>query len=291
MPALAATVWEWRAMGSTWHIHHCGGVDQRLAGAVAALVEQDEARWSRFRPLSEVRRLTAMAGQPVAVSEETLDLLEACLRWVDATGGAFQPLVGCAIRRWGYVHSLLESAAGGIAAPAAEPVGGRLRVDRGRGRALLPAGGELDVGGIGKSWSACRAAALLAAGCDDAQLLLDAGGDVVAVRGAHLVAVETTGDTVQLPPGWGAASSGFGRRCWLMQDGSRAHHLIDPATGAPGEPAHVTVLAPDPVAADVLATAIAVRPELLASRSEPCLLVDAAGHVRTTAAWQDVVCR
>ena len=44
----------WRAMGTTWRIFHAGGLVAEVAGQVAAAVEEDEQRWSRFRPTSEV---------------------------------------------------------------------------------------------------------------------------------------------------------------------------------------------------------------------------------------------
>ena len=40
--------WRWPATGSTWHVHHSGGIDAADAQAAAELVERDEARWSRF---------------------------------------------------------------------------------------------------------------------------------------------------------------------------------------------------------------------------------------------------
>lgn len=284
-----ATAWEWRAMGTTWRIHHGGGVNAEAAAAAAELVERDEARWSRFRPDSEVRALSGRAGQPVEVSAETLDLLDACRHWTGETDGAFQPLVGAALVGWGYRASILDQAPFAAAGPRPQPVAGSIRVDHRRGRALIPAGATLDLGGIGKSWSARRAAALLRERCSG-RLLVDAGGDMLAVRGRHLVAIEASDEQIELAEGGAVATSGFGRRCWHTGDGTFAHHLIDPQVGAPAAPAQVTVVCGDVVAADVLATAIAVSPGLLETRSEACKWTPETGAARATLSWSEV-CR
>jgi len=60
------------------------------------------------------------------------------------------------------------------------------------------------------------------------------------------------------------ATSGIGRRSWLDADGRPAHHLIDPATGAPAFTGivQVTALAPTGVVAEALAeAAILAGPE------------------------------
>jgi FAD:protein FMN transferase len=282
--------WRWRAMGTTWHIHHTGGVTAGLVATVAETVEEDEERWSRFRRTSEVSLLNARAGQPVPVSGETLDILESCLYWTRVTGGAFQPLVGGALCDWGYADSLDAFPPGERPAPAAsKPVSGAIRVDRTRGRATIPPGTMLDLGGIGKSWSAVRAAGVLADGTADPSLLLDAGGDIVAVRGEQLVVVDATGERVLVPEGWGVATSGCDRRTWVTADGVPAHHLIDPETGMPGDRAYATVLASDPVAADVLATVLVLRPGLLARREEPCVRIGLDGSRRASATWKEAI--
>jgi thiamine biosynthesis lipoprotein ApbE len=66
-----------------------------------------------------------------------------------------------------------------------------------------------------------------------------------------------------------------------------AHHLIDPFTGRPCGRRHVTVVADDPVAADVLATAIAVRPELAETRAEAWRISEEATSWSNTA-WEEV---
>jgi FAD:protein FMN transferase len=138
---------------------------------------------------------------------------------------------------------------------------------------LIPAGTALDVGGIGKGWIAARGAALLTRLSDDPALLLDAGGDLVAVTGEHVVVVEGPDETcVRLGDGQAVATSGYGRRQWVNGDGRSAHHLIDPATGAPGARTHATVLAEGPVAADVMAKVLALRPALVETTSYAALV-------------------
>jgi thiamine biosynthesis lipoprotein ApbE len=304
LPTPATTAaWEWCATGTTWRIHHSGGVTPTLAQAVAAAVERDEARWSRFRADSEVSRLNTAAGIPVQVSLDTLRILEACVGWAERTDGVFQPLVGGALVAWGYRRSLLDQAAHATTSPPSRALHGRIEVDPVHRTARIPRGTRLDLGGIAKSWIACRAAALLQARCDDQAILVDAGGDLVAAWGDHVVAVEAPSgaDLGAGPPppvvahvlvrtGQGVATSGYGRRRWRNGDGQEAHHLIDPDTGRPGPATHATVLSEDPVAADVLAKVLALRPDRIGGTTDAAM-VSVDGVIRTTMRWDEVARR
>jgi FAD:protein FMN transferase len=299
MSAIAySTIWEWAATGSTWRIFHSGGVDSQLARAAAAAVERDEARWSRFRPESEVSHINAAGGRPTQVSAATIDLLQTSVDWSERTGGLFQPLVGRAMVAWGYRRSLRTSPAFAAASPGARRLDGRLDIDSWARTVRITPGSRLDLGGIGKSWIAVRVAMLLTARCDDPLLLVDAGGDLVAARGEHVVSVEAPGDTVPRPPaaqirlreGQGVATSGYGRRQWTNGDGRRAHHLIDPTTGTPGRLAHATVVSDDPVAADVLAKVLVLRPDRIRTIAEPAI-VTTDGRSAVSRRWREVVAK
>jgi hypothetical protein len=61
-----------RAMGSDVHVLVNGPAG--LLEVARDRVEELERRWSRFRPDSEISRLNALAGSPMAVSVETLGL-------------------------------------------------------------------------------------------------------------------------------------------------------------------------------------------------------------------------
>lgn len=284
---LASTAWEWRAMGTTWRIYHDGCVSAAASSEVAALVDADEQRWSRFRPNSELSRINAWAGLPVDLSDETLELLIAARDHTRETGGAFQPLVGDRMVAWGYEHSLSVMAPGTTSSPGPAAITSTMRLDTARKRVIVPRGAALDLGGIAKSWSAVRAGRLLRAS-SRGSVLLEAGGDIVAVSGDHIVVVECTGERVMLREGEGVATSGYGRRQWRNGDGIAAHHLIDPQSGAPAKRSHATVIAADAVTADVLATALAVRPPLIEQRSEACQVIDELGARRSTPRWTEV---
>ena len=288
--------WEWKAMGTSFRLYHSGAMPQSVADAVAALVEADEQRWSRFRETSELEHLNRCAGIPVGVSAETAELLEACDRFSAATDGLFAPLVGAALRAWGYRESIRVTAPGTDVSPEPAPVPrDPLVFDRRRRIALVPRGALLDLGGIAKSWSAVRAARLATTLSDDPAILVDAGGDMVAGRGDHRVLVESPrgGDAppiarVLLREGHGVATSGSSRRRWTNADGRSAHHLIDPVTGAPALPGQATVVAPDPVEAEILAKVLVLRPDRLAGLDAPALVAHDEELV-TNAAWKGIV--
>lgn len=297
--------WRWAATGTTWQIHHSGGVSADTARVVAEAVERDEARWSRFRASSVVSRINRRAGIAVEVDPDTLHLLTACQTWVVQTGGVFQPLVGAVLESWGYRSSIFEHLPGTDRSPEPHPVTGALEVDRAAGTVRIPADTRLDLGGIAKAWMAQRAAKLIADMSDDEAILVDAGGDLACVRGDHRVAVErpgvqpanvpgvAAGETavwVSVAEGEGIATSGCGRRRWVNGDGAVAHHLIDPADGRPGPAAHATVMGPDVVMADVMAKTLALRPALIADTALAAM-VTAGTRTLTTPSWDRRVAR
>jgi thiamine biosynthesis lipoprotein len=287
--------WEFAATGTRWRIHHSGAVSLAAARELAAAVAADEARWSRFRADSELSELNAHAGRWRGVSPETFTLLEACERYQVQSDGVFDPLVGGLMPRWGYGQSISESSPYTERTPEAEPVSGRLELDPEGHRVRLPAGVALDLGGIGKGWIAQRLGPRVAELCDDPGVLIDAGGDLLAVSGEHRVGVEAAEDPGGHPHCWirlrapqAVATSGDNRRSWHNGDGVRVHHLIDPATGAPGPSAQATVVAGDAVSADVYAKVLALRPLNVAAFAYPALVV-VGGVVRESPGWASVV--
>ena len=237
-------------MGSDAHLVVVGGPGD-LAERARLRIDDLEQRWSRFRPDSEVSRLNRSTGQALAVSSETVELVE---RAVDAwrlSGGTFDPTVLGAVIRAGYDRSFDQmvagaggsaggEAAGGSAGEADRPDAGAIVVDGHTVR--LPAGSGFDPGGIGKGLAADMVTAeTLAAGADG--VCVNMGGDVRVAGtgpggGTWTVAVEhpwSAPALVRVGLGDGAvATSTTLKRRWTS-GGVERHHLIDPRTGRPSE--------------------------------------------------------
>lgn len=229
----------------------------RAEPLVRGLFEEWEQALSRFRPGSELSRLNARAGRPVAVGAVLWDVLDAALGAARATGGLFDPTLVSDLERIGYGQTFAELRPDNV--PAAAPRGGGgwrgVRLDRRRRRVELPAGVALEFGGIAKGMAVDAALDLLQRdGYGEA--LVDAGGDL-AVHGGRVWTV-TVEDVpgLRIPLVRGAvATSGTGRRSWL-QRGRARHHLIDPRTGEPAatELRAATVVAATCRQAEVAAT-------------------------------------
>lgn len=277
----------------------------RLLERVQALFQREEARFSRFRPDSELSRLN-QAGELREPSAAMWDVLRRARRWWRATGGDFDPTLLAALERAGYDRSFEALAAGrsvGSRRAVRQPGGhSRLVLEEvgGRRRVRLLDGARLDLGGIVKGWTVDRAAELLA---PVGRYLVDAGGDIRA-GGDSLdapgwcVAVE---DPLR-PPGdaghicirdMAVATSGTYRRRWRLADGGEAHHLIDPASGVPSESGVVsaTMVGASAEACDVWAKVALLRGvgrglAFLEGAGAPGLLTDALGARHATSRWR-----
>ena len=165
------------------------GADAHAMGQLGALaadgLEAREARWSRFRPTSELCRLNDAAGAPVVLSPGTFSLVARAVdAWRD-TDGRYDPTVLAALQAAGYDRDFEALARTGGAVdhvPAATPGCGDVEVDDVVHAVRLPRGVALDLGGIGKGAAADEVSAeLLAAGVPGVLgVLVNLGGDLRA---------------------------------------------------------------------------------------------------------------
>ena len=124
-------------MGTRVDIIGWGGDGMAIVNAVVGVVARHEDMWSVFRPSSEVSRLnsvvasaggsdgtsrcgadSAVAGPGLVVSEETDRLLRDALALAEATGGAFNPLIGPLVAAWGVKAMRAAYVAGAPLPPA-----------------------------------------------------------------------------------------------------------------------------------------------------------------------------
>jgi thiamine biosynthesis lipoprotein len=282
----------------------------RLLDQAEARIEQLESRWSRFRPDSELCRLNAAAGHAAVVSRETFELVT---RAVDAwflTSGRFDPTILPALVHAGYDRTFEDiewtpdrHGIDLVGGPRLTPGCAEIILGHGTHSVSLPVGVQLDLGGIGKGYAADLVAAeLLAAGAEGACVSI--GGDMRCMGRPPW----DEGWFVEIDDPFAAAANGDDpadaeplmrlaltegavvtttrtKRAWV-RDGRPAHHIIDPATGAPARTglAAVTVLAAEAWWGEVFAKAAFLAgpvdgPDVLAKADVSGFLVDDGGEV------------
>ncbi|HLQ66782.1 MAG TPA: FAD:protein FMN transferase [Candidatus Limnocylindrales bacterium] len=234
-----------------------------LASTAAAEARRIEEKFSRYRAGTVVDRINRSEGRPLAVDSETAGLLDYAAACHEESAGLFDITSGALRRVWTFD--------GGDRVPDDRAVRDVLRhvgwhrVLWDGTTLLLPAGMEIDLGGIGKEYAVDRAAALLADQSDRA-VLVNFGGDLFASgprRGGRpwIVGVddpERTGEAalykVELSGG-ALATTGDSRR-FVVHRGRRLGHILDPRTGWPvaDPPRSVTVVAGTCLEAGTLST-------------------------------------
>ncbi len=283
------------------------GVEEEARRIVAAELDAIERACSRFREDSELASVNASAGRQVTISPLFATALAAALRAAAITAGDVDPTVGGALRMAGYDRDFAATAGVDQAAPPARvqltrvPGWRVVELDGERRTVRIPMGVTLDLGATAKALAADRAAHALSAalGCG---ALVAIGGDVAvagsAPAGGWRIAIAdshaTTPDprvhpTISITSGAIATSSTM-VRSWRSGERS-AHHIIDPATGAPAGVVWrtVSVAAATCVDANTASTAAIVRgtdaPAWLSDSGLPARLVNVAGAVTRVAGW------
>lgn len=234
-----------------------------LLEAAAAEALRIEAKFSRYRDDSVIAMLHRSRGEPVAVDDETALLLDYAAACHAMSDGLFDVTSGVLREAWRFD--------GSDRVPTADRV--RVLVERigwhklhwQRPKIVLPPGMEIDLGGIGKEYAVDRVLAFLRSQAA-LPMLVNFGGDL-AVSGlradgrAWQVGVERPdaqqrSAVLRLDLSAGAlATSGDARR-YLLKDGVRYGHILDPRDGWPvrGAPRSVTVAAGRCTEAGTLAT-------------------------------------
>ena len=265
-------------------------VAELLADEAIARLALLEARWSRFRPTSELSQLNRADGTTRLVSGDTVVLIEAMRKGWELTGGRFDPSVHDAMGALGYSASWPDVAAPLRLAPAPVPGCAGLDVHHERGLVRLPAGVHLDPGGLGKGLAADLVAGeLMAAGATG--VLVNVGGDLRVMGtppsgGGWIIGIDGpelgTGHLarVELADG-GIATSTSARRRWQADDGTVVHHLLDPATARPADRSWSQITAVSATAwwAEVLAIVAFLDGEL-GDDTAAGLVVEADGALR-----------
>lgn len=241
-------------------------VAHRAGEAAAHEAWRIERKYSRYRADSVLSQINARAGTAVSVDAETASLLDFAESCYALSGGLFDITSGILRQVWKFDGSDRVPAQADI--DALLPRIGFYRLHWDPPRLTLAPGMELDFGGICKEYAVDRALAAVKTHFSGAALA-NFGGDLCASgappSGPWSVGVErpdTDRDArllLELTQG-ALATSGDTHR-FLLRDGIRYGHILDPRNGWPvqGAPRSVTVAATTCTQAGMLASFAMLR--------------------------------
>lgn len=238
-------------MGTTITVAAYGADRFKLQAAVESAFEEarrlDELL-SNYRAESEWSRMNRTAGRvAVPVSRELYDLLAACLRYSEASEGAFDISVGPLMRVWGFYKGT------GRFPHRAEIKGAMSRVGyrnvelnaRDLTVRFLREGVELDPGGIGKGYAVDRMADILKQHGVQIALITAGSSSIFAIgtppsdsRGWHIAIrhpkdEKRTVADVYLRDQSMATSGNYEK--FFRANGRIYSHIMDPRTGYPAQ--------------------------------------------------------
>ena len=234
-----------------------------LLRIVASEAWRIEDKFSRYLPDNIIAQINQSAGQSVKVDDETANLLDFAETLYQLSDKRFDITSGVLRKVWTFDGTDQIPSARDIEA-VIKNIGWH-QVSWQQPIICLPVDMQIDFGGIGKEYAVDRAAGLLAKATSCA-CLVNFGGDL-AIVGKSLsakgwqVGIEAPGDEngkaqklIRLNTG-ALATSGDSRR-YLLKNGKRYGHILNPLTGWPIEnaPRSITVAADTCTQAGMLAT-------------------------------------
>lgn len=243
---------------------------RRLTTLVAAEAWRIEDKFSRYLSGSIVDRINSAGGRSVSVDAETAQLIDFARTLYDLSDGRFDITSGVLRRVWKFDGSDKLPTRGEVFA-IMDKVGWQ-RVSWQPPVLQMPKGMEIDLGGIGKEYAVDRASSLLrertAMSC-----LVNFGGDLAVTAPPQQfkfwkVGIEAVAAGASIPSSMlnlrvGAlATSGDARR-FLLRDGVRFSHILDPRSGwpVPNAPRSITVAADTCTQAGMLSTLAMLKGE------------------------------
>jgi thiamine biosynthesis lipoprotein len=239
---------------------------RRLGDVVAGEAWRIEDKFSRYLQGNIVERINR--GNEVTVDDETANLLDFSATLFHMSDGRFDITSGVLREAWTFDGSDSIPAAADVQR-ILDRVGWR-KVSWERPRLKLRQGMQIDLGGIAKEYAVDKAVAMVAAETE-AACLVNFGGDLAAHNAPSnsdgwQVGIDAPDPAegkarkrVRLKNG-GLATSGDARR-FLLKDGIRYSHILDPTTGWPitCAPRSITVAADTCTQAGMLATLAMLR--------------------------------
>ena len=225
-----------------------------------------ENKFSRYRTDNIIYQINHANGSPVILDAETAHLMDYASECYQLSEGRFDITSGVLRKVWNFDCS--DNIPTDSQIKELMPYIGWQKVSWQAPTICLPAGMEIDIGGIGKEYAVDRTALLLTEQTNES-FLINFGGDIRASgprrsgRGWHVGIEKSNGTNSPTPTADKAieikvgaiATSGDARR-YLLKNNIRYSHILDPLTGWPVKyaPRSVTVVADTCTEAGILST-------------------------------------
>ncbi len=214
---------------------------------------------------SDVWRINHAGGQPVEVSDETLEILDVARQVSERSGGMFDVTIAPVSTMWDFTSGAAVVPDADAITEAASLVD-YTKIKTDEGLVTLPEGMMIDLGGIAKGYIADAVKGYLE-GRGVKSAVLSFGGNIVTIGlkpdgSPWKVGIQDidkpTGEymLVSLNYGGSTVTSGIYER-GFESGGVYYHHILDPNTGWPvqNELASVTIFSDSSMWGDALATA------------------------------------
>jgi len=209
-----------------------------VINAVAQVAWRIEQKFSRYRKDNIIHRINHAQGQPVVLDDETARLIDFAAQLFDMSDGLFDISSGVLRKLWTFDGSDRLPAQQQI--DALLPAIGWQKVQWQNPYLQIPSAMQIDLGGIGKEYAVDRSVQLARA-MTNASVLVNFGGDLacsVARRNNESWSVGRLVTGQDQPSGifhlknGAIATSGDANR-YLLKNGVRYSHILNPKTGWP----------------------------------------------------------
>ena len=231
------------------------------------LIQTMESRWSVTDDESEIYRANHSGGQTVSISEETAELISFALEMAEKTDGALDPTIYPVLAAWGFTTDSKQVPAPEQIAELLWNVGyDRIQLE---GTSLtVPEGMELDLGAVGKGYSADLVTEVLKEH-DVESAIISLGGNIQAVGsrpdgsdwriGIRTPWEEGNLGVLEISDAAVVTSGGY-ENYFEDEDGNIYWHILNPSTGYPANNGlqAVTIIGKEGRLCDALSTALFV---------------------------------
>lgn len=241
--------------------------DTLLANKLLKLAEQEakriEKKFSRYRDDNIIFQINNSQGMPVELDEETAKLIDYADLCYQLSEGKFDITSGVLRQVWKFDGSDRIPSKKEVATVLTRVGWDKVKWEK--PFITLPDKMEIDLGGVGKEY-AVDMTALILAQLTNESILINFGGDLyisgrrsnghcwsIGVDDPNATGIKSAGN-IELAKG-AIATSGDARR-FLIKDGIRYSHILNPKTGwpVPDAPHSITVVAKTCLEAGMLAT-------------------------------------